>query len=258
MKVVILAGGLGSRLSEETNIKPKPMVEIGGKPILWHIMKMYSAYGFNEFIVCLGYKGYVIKEYFSNYFLHQSDITIKISENEVKVHKTISEPWTITLIDTGLNTKTGGRLKRIKSYIKNETFMLTYGDGLSNVDITKLLKYHKKQGKYATVTAVQPRGRFGAFAMTKNSKIKGFKEKPKGDNSWINGGFFVLEPQIFDFIKGDETLWEQSPMENLAKTGQIMAYKHKGFWMCMDTLRDKNSFENLWQQSNAPWKVWDD
>ncbi|ACO04300.1 MAG TPA: glucose-1-phosphate cytidylyltransferase [Persephonella sp.] len=257
MKVVILAGGFGTRLSEETDIKPKPMVEIGGKPILWHIMKIYSSYGFNDFVVCLGYKGYVIKEYFANYFLHMSDVTIDLKNNQIEVHDVKAEPWKVTLVDTGLNTMTGGRIKRIKNYIGNETFMLTYGDGVGNINIKELLEFHKKHGRYATLTAVQPSGRFGALDL-EDVQVKAFKEKPKGDGAWINGGFFVLEPQIFDYIEGDETIWERDPLENLAKDGQLMAYKHTGFWKPMDTLRDKRELESLWQSGNPPWKVWED
>ncbi|WP_457625254.1 glucose-1-phosphate cytidylyltransferase [Persephonella sp.] len=257
MKVVILAGGFGTRLSEETDIKPKPMVEIGGKPILWHIMKIYSTYGFNDFIICLGYKGYVIKEYFSNYFLHMSDVTIDLKSNQMEIHNVKTEPWRVTLIDTGLSTMTGGRIKRIQPYVGNETFMLTYGDGVGNINIRELLEFHKKHGKYATLTAVQPSGRFGALDLNGN-EIKAFKEKPKGDGAWINGGFFVLEPQIFNYIEGDETIWERDPLENLAKDGQLMAYKHTGFWKPMDTLRDKRELEALWQSGNPPWKVWND
>ena len=257
MKVVILAGGFGTRLSEETDIKPKPMVEIGGKPILWHIMKIYSTYGFNDFVICLGYKGYVIKEYFANYFLHMSDVTIDLKNNQMEIHDVKAEPWKVTLVDTGLNTMTGGRIKRVQKYIGNDTFMLTYGDGVANINIKELLEFHKKHGKFATVTAVQPSGRFGALDLDEN-KVKAFKEKPKGDGAWINGGFFVLEPQIFDYIKGDETIWERDPLENLAKDGQLMAYRHTGFWKPMDTLRDKRELESLWQSGNPPWKVWDD
>ena len=255
MKVVILAGGFGTRLSEETDVKPKPMVEIGGKPILWHIMKIYSAYGFNDFVICLGYKGYVIKEYFANYFLHMSDVTIDLKNNQIEVHNVKAEPWKVTLIDTGLNTMTGGRIKRIQPYVGDETFMLTYGDGVGNINIKELLEFHKKHGKYATLTAVQPSGRFGALDLDKN-EIKAFKEKPKGDGAWINGGFFVLEPQIFEYIEGDETIWEREPLENLARDGQLMAYKHTGFWHPMDTLRDKRKLETLWETGSAPWKIW--
>lgn len=257
MKVVILAGGFGTRLSEETDIKPKPMVEIGGKPILWHIVKIYSSYGFNDFIICLGYKGYIIKEFFANYFLHTSDVTIDLKDNKIEVHSVKAEPWKVTLVDTGLNTMTGGRIKRIKPFVENQTFMLTYGDGVGNIDIKKLLEFHKSHGKYATLTAVQPSGRFGALHL-EGDKVKEFEEKPKGDGAWVNGGFFVLEPQIFDYIEGDETIWEKEPLENLAKDGQLMAYKHTGFWKPMDTLRDKRELELLWQSGNPPWKIWED
>jgi glucose-1-phosphate cytidylyltransferase len=257
MKVVILAGGFGTRLSEETDIKPKPMVEIGNKPILWHIMKIYSTYGFNDFIICLGYKGYIIKEFFANYFLHMSDITINLEDNSIKVHSVKTEPWKVTLVDTGLNTMTGGRIKRVQKYIGNETFMLTYGDGVADINIKKLIEFHKKHGKYATVTAVQPSGRFGALEI-EGEKVISFKEKPKGDGSWINGGFFVLEPEIFDYIEGDDTIWEEKPLENLAKDGQLMAFKHEGFWKAMDTLRDKRELEALWQSKNPPWRIWND
>lgn len=257
MKVVILAGGFGTRLSEETDIKPKPMVEIGGKPILWHIMKIYSSYGFNDFIICLGYKGYIIKGFFANYFLHTSDVTIDLKDNKIEVHSVKAEPWKVTLVDTGLNTMTGGRIKRIKPFVENQTFMLTYGDGVGNIDIKKLLEFHKSHGKYATLTAVQPSGRFGALHL-EGDKVKEFEEKPKGDGAWVNGGFFVLEPQIFDYIEGDETIWEKEPLENLAKDGQLMAYKHTGFWKPMDTLRDKRELELLWQSGNPPWKIWED
>ncbi|KAA0257625.1 glucose-1-phosphate cytidylyltransferase [Deferribacter autotrophicus] len=256
MKVVILAGGFGTRLSEETDIKPKPMVEIGGKPILWHIMKIYSHYGFNDFIICLGYKGYVIKEYFANYFLHMSDVTIDLKNNQIDVHNVKAESWKVTLVDTGLSTMTGGRIKRIKDYVGNKPFMLTYGDGVGNINIKELLEFHRRHGKYATLTAVQPSGRFGSLDL-EESQVKAFKEKPKGDGAWINGGFFVLEPQIFNYIKGDETIWEREPLENLAKEGQLMAYKHVGFWKPMDTLRDKRELESLWQSGNPPWKVWE-
>ncbi len=255
MKVVILAGGFGTRLSEETEMRPKPMVEIGGKPILWHIMKIYSTYGFNDFIICLGYKGYIIKEYFANYFIHNSDVTIDLKNNQIIVHSIKTEPWKVTLVDTGLNTMTGGRIKRIQPYIGNKTFMLTYGDGVGNVNIEELLQFHKSHGKYATLTAVQPSGRFGVLELTGNQVIR-FEEKPKGDGAWINGGFFVLEPQIFDYIEGDETVWEKEPLEKLAKDGQLMAYKHRGFWKPMDTLRDKRELEMLWQSGNPPWKIW--
>lgn len=255
MKVVILAGGLGTRLSEETDLKPKPMVEIGGKPMLWHIMKIYSHYGFNDFIICLGYKGYIVKEYFANYFLHQSDVTIDIRKNKVQVHHCKAEPWKITLVDTGLNTMTGGRIKRIEKYI-NGTFMLTYGDGLSDINIKELLSFHKKTGGAVTVTAVQPGGRFGAIDIADRGKVNSFMEKPKGDGSWINGGFFVLEPEIFNYIKDDASIWEREPMEKLTRDGKVHAYKYDKFWKCMDTLRDKNELENLWSGGKAPWKMW--
>ena len=257
MKVVILAGGFGTRLSEETELKPKPMVEIGGKPILWHIMKIYSHYGFNDFVICCGYKGYYIKEYFANYFLHQADVTIDLSENSVSVHKSNAEPWKITLVDTGTNTMTGGRIKRIEPFIKEESFMLTYGDGVSDVNINALLEHHKKSGKYATLTAVQPSGKFGAINLDESGKVLFFHEKPKGDSAWVNGGFFVLEPKIFDYIKeGDTTIWERSPLENLTKDQQLTAYKHDGFWKPMDTLRDKSELEEFWNTNNAAWKLW--
>ncbi len=258
MKVVILAGGFGTRLEEETYLKPKPMIEIGGRPILWHIMKIYSHYEFNEFIICLGYKGYMIKEFFHNYFLHQSDVTIDVESNKFTVHQNYCEPWKVSLIDTRLNTMTGGRVKRIQKYVNNETFMLTYGDGVGNVNIKELLKYHKKQNKYATVTAVQPSGRFGVMALDKRDTVIGFQEKPKSDRAWINGGFFVLEPAIFNYIEADNTMWEREPLENLAKDGQLVAYKHPGSWMCMDTLRDKRELEVLWNSGNPPWKIWKD
>lgn len=258
MKVVILAGGLGTRLSEETDLKPKPMVEIGGRPIIWHIMKSYSHYGFNDFIICLGYKGYVIKEYFANYFLHQSDVTIDLREkqNNLEIHNCNAEEWRITLVDTGVNTMTGGRIKRIKNYIGNETFMLTYGDGVANVDIQGLIDFHKRQGKQATITSIQPSGKYGALGISDNNNVFSFIEKPKGDGAWINGGFFVLEPQVFDYIEGDETIWERGPLEELVNKEQLAAYKHHDFWKCMDTLRDRVELENLWTSDNAPWKVW--
>ena len=258
MKVVILAGGFGTRLSEETELRPKPMVEIGGKPILWHIMKIYSHYGFNDFIICCGYKGYYIKEYFANYFLHQADVTIDLSENSLSIHKSNAEPWKITLVDTGINTMTGGRIKRIQSFVKNEPFMLTYGDGVSDVNINALIKFHQQSGKYATLTAVQPSGKFGAINLDQAGEVISFHEKPKGDSAWINGGFFVLEPQIFNYLKEgeDTTIWERSPMEELAKDKQLNAFKHNGFWKPMDTLRDKSELENFWNTDNAPWKLW--
>ncbi|MCM8814089.1 MAG: glucose-1-phosphate cytidylyltransferase [Candidatus Omnitrophica bacterium] len=257
-KVVILAGGLGTRLSEETEIRPKPMIEIGGRPILWHIMKIYSTYGFNEFIICLGYKGYVIKEYFANYFLHQSDITIDIANNKVAVHKTFSEPWRITLVETGAQTMTGGRLKKIQSYVQNETFFLTYGDGVGDINIRELLAFHRRQGKPATLTAIQPVGRFGALEINAGNEIVRFHEKPQGDGMFVNGGFFVLEPAVFKYIEGDDTVWERDPLEKLAHAGQLSAYKHTKFWMCVDTLRDKKELENYWNTQRAPWKIWPD
>ncbi|MGI4749975.1 MAG: glucose-1-phosphate cytidylyltransferase [Janthinobacterium lividum] len=256
MKVVLLAGGLGTRLSEETVIKPKPMVEIGGMPILWHIMKIYSSYGFNDFVICLGYKGYIIKEYFANYFLHRSDVTIDLSNNELKIHDSQAEPWKITLVDTGNETMTGGRIKKIRQHIGNETFMLTYGDGLANVDITELYQFHKNNKKYCTVTAVQPSGRFGALNLLADQTVHSFMEKPKGDGSWINGGYFVCEPQVFDYIEGDYTLWEREPMEKIAAEGQMVAFEHKGFWKPMDTLREKHELEEDWVMNRAKWKVW--
>jgi len=257
LKVVILAGGLGTRLSEETDLKPKPMVEIGGKPILWHIMKIYSHYGFNDFIICLGYKGYLIKEYFANYFLHQSDITIDLKENKMEVHDCKAEAWKITLIDTGLHTMTGGRIKRIRKYLGNESFMLTYGDGVADIDVPSLASFHKKHGKFATVTSVQPLGRFGALNLDSNGNVVSFLEKPRGDGASINGGFFVLEPDVFDYIEGDDTLWEKEPLENLARDSQLVAFKHKGFWKPMDVLRDKMELESLWNSGKAEWKVWE-
>ena len=257
MKVVILAGGFGTRLSEETELKPKPMVEIGGQPILWHIMKIYSHYGFNEFVICLGYKGYMIKEYFSNYFLHQSNVTFDFADsNKCTIHSNFSEPWKVTLLDTGQSTMTGGRIKRIRDYVGDQTFMLTYGDGVGDIPIDDLLKFHKNNGKLATVTAVQPAGRFGALKIDTDNTVQSFIEKPKDDGTWINGGFFVLEMEVFDYIEGDATLWEQEPMGNLAKEGQMVAFKHVGFWKPMDTLRDKKNMEKLLESGNAPWKIW--
>jgi glucose-1-phosphate cytidylyltransferase len=258
MKVVILAGGKGTRISEETDLIPKPMVQIGGKPIIWHIMKIYSYYGFNEFIICLGYRGYMIKEYFSHYFLHTSDVTINMANNKMDIHSSDSEPWKVTLVDTGDETMTGGRLKRIREYIGNQTFMFTYGDGVADINIKEVLKYHKRHGKLATVTAVQPLGRFGGLNLNDKDNVLAFQEKPKGDNVWINGGFFVLEPKVLDYIEGDNTAWEDKPVETLAKDGQLIAYKHYGFWKPFDTLREKKELENLWNTGNAPWKVWKD
>lgn len=258
MKVLILAGGYGTRFSEETDVKPKPMIQIGGQPILWHIMKMYSHYGFNDFVILLGYKSYVIKEYFANYFLHQSDITIDISNNEVKILNNNSEPWRITLLDTGLDTMTGGRILRAKHAIGNEPFMLTYGDGVSDVNIGELVAFHKKHGKAITMTSVQPEGRFGSMSIdSENHGVSTFMEKPKGDGNWINGGFFVCEPKVLDYIKeGDRTVWERSPLENLAKDGELFAYKHSGFWQPMDTLREKIVLNELWEKGQAKWKTW--
>ena len=257
MKVVILAGGLGTRLSEETVIKPKPMVEIGGMPILWHIMKIYSAHGFNEFIICLGYKGYIVKEYFANYFLHQSDVTIDLKTNQIQVHDTYAEPWKITLVDTGKDTMTGGRIKRVQHHIGDEPFLLTYGDGVGDVDITALVEFHKSHGKYCSLTAVQPQGRFGSLDVDASSNIvNSFLEKPKGDGAWINGGFFVCQPDVFSYIDGDDTTWERSPMETLAAEGQMMAFRHEGFWKPMDTLRDKVELETAWNTGQAEWKIW--
>jgi glucose-1-phosphate cytidylyltransferase len=258
MKVVILAGGFGTRLSEETHLKPKPMVEIGGKPIIWHIMKTYSHYGYNDFVICLGYMGYVIKEYFANYFLHQSDVTFDFRNgNKHVIHSNSTEPWQVTLVDTGLNTMTGGRVKRVQKYIGNEPFMLTYGDGVADIPIDKLVSFHKQQGKLATVTGVKPSGRFGALIVDEtDEKVRSFQEKPKGDGSWINGGFFVFEPEIFDYIKDDSTSMEREPLEDLVKDGQLVAFKHSGFWKPMDTLRDKTELEQTWTSGKAPWKVW--
>lgn len=256
MKAVILAGGLGTRLSEETSIKPKPMVEIGGKPILWHIMKSYSAHGINDFIICCGYKGYVIKEYFANYFLHTSDVTFDMQNNEMEVHTRNAEPWKVTLVDTGDDTLTGGRLKRVERYVRDEEmFCFTYGDGVGDVNISESIKFHKAHGKLATLTATQPPGRFGALNVD-GQRINSFQEKPQGDGSWINGGYFVLSPKVIDYIESDSTTWEKKPMEQLAEKGQMDAYFHHGFWQPMDTLRDKVHLEELWQSGNAPWKVW--
>ncbi|WP_322510673.1 glucose-1-phosphate cytidylyltransferase [Chloroflexus sp.] len=257
MKAVILAGGYGTRISEESAVRPKPMVEIGGRPILWHIMKIYSAHGINEFIICCGYKGHMIKEYFANYYLHHADVTFDMRSNRMTVHQTQIEPWQVTLVDTGENTMTGGRIKRIQPYIGNETFCLTYGDGVSDVDIRALIAYHREQRVTATLTAVQPPGRFGAFTLGEDQTlIESFKEKPSGDGAYINGGFFVVEPAAFDLIAGDETVWEREPLEQLAQSGQLAAYRHHGFWHPMDTLRDKHYLEGLWQSGHAPWKIW--
>ena len=257
MKVVILAGGYGTRISEETGVKPKPMIEIGDMPILWHIMKIYSAYGINDFIICLGYKGYVIKEFFATYSLRMSAVTFDLRKNKMKVHQNGTEQWKVTLIDTGEKTMTGGRLKRVKDYIGDETFCLTYGDGVTDLNIKELIDFHREQKTLATLTAVQPPGRFGAFNLDRNQhKISTFKEKPQGDSAWINGGFFVLEPGVMDYIEGDSIVWEREPMEKLAYDGMLSAYRHYGCWQPMDTLRDKNVLEELWQSGKAPWKVW--
>lgn len=255
MKAVILAGGLGSRISEESQSRPKPMIEIGGKPILWHIMKMYSQHGVNEFIICLGYKGYMIKEYFANYFLHMSDVTFRMKENEVEVHRKRAEPWTVTLVDTGQNSMTGGRLKNVENYIGDDDFCFTYGDGVSDVDISRLIAFHRGHGKKATVTAVQPQGRYGSLMMD-GTNVHGFVEKPLGESGWVNGGFFVLSPSVIDLIKAEDTIWEAEPLTHLATSGQLEAYQHRGFWQAMDTLRDKNVLEGLWNSGKAPWKSW--
>jgi glucose-1-phosphate cytidylyltransferase len=257
MKAVILAGGLGTRLSEETTIKPKPMVEVGGQPILWHIMKSYSYHGINDFVICCGYKGYVIKEYFANYFLRMSDVTFDMRFNQMNIHSGYAEPWRVTLVDTGENSMTGGRLKRVREHIGDETFCFTYGDGVSNVNITELVQFHKDQGTLATLTAVQPEGRFGAISLgQEQTKISQFHEKPEGDGAWINGGYFVLEPDVIDYITNDAVVWEQEPLKKLAHDGQLSAYRHDGFWQPMDTLKDRNHLEKLWKDSKAPWKVW--
>lgn len=256
MKAVILAGGLGTRISEETVLRPKPMIEVGGMPILWHIMKIYSSHGINDFVVCCGYKGYVIKEYFANYFLHMSDVTFDMVHNEMEVHHKKAEPWRVTLVDTGDNTMTGGRLKRVADYVKNEeAFCFTYGDGVGDIDIAELIAFHRREERLATVTATQPPGRFGAINL-KGHDIVSFQEKPQGDGAWINGGFFVLSPKVIDYIDGDQTIWERDPMERLAHDQQMNAYFHQGFWQPMDTLRDKNYLEDLWSSGKAPWKVW--
>jgi glucose-1-phosphate cytidylyltransferase len=255
MKCVILAGGLGTRISEESHLKPKPMIEIGGKPILWHIMKIYSYYGINEFIICLGYKGYIIKEYFANYFLHMSDVTFDMINNKMEVHEKHVEPWKITLVDTGEDTLTGGRLKRVREHIGTEPFCFTYGDGVSDVNIKELIKFHYAHGNNATVTAIQPPGRYGALEI-QNESVKSFMEKPAGDGAWINGGFFILDPCVIDLIEGDDISWEDIPLSNLAKNGQLMAFRHQGFWQAMDTLRDKHLLEELWIKGKATWKKW--
>lgn len=255
MKTVILAGGFGTRISEESYLRPKPMIEIGGQPILWHIMKLYSHYGYNDFVICLGYKGYIIKEYFADYFLHTSDVTFDLAKNRMTVHNNYSEPWKVTLVDTGLNTMTGGRIKRIQPYIGNEPFMLTYGDGVSNVNIDELVKFHSSHGKLATLTAIQPEGRFGIMDI-ETDQILAFREKSQGDTGWINGGYMVLEPKIFDYLSGDDCIFERGPLETLAAQKQLISYKHYDFWQCMDTQRDKRKLEEMWADGTAPWKVW--
>ena len=257
MKAVILAGGLGTRLSEETDLKPKPMVEIGGKPIIWHIMKIYSAHGINEFVICCGYKGYVIKEYFANYFLHTSDVTFNMKDNGMEIHQNNAEPWSVTLVDTGESTMTGGRLKRVKNHLKDEeAFCFTYGDGVGDIDITKLIAFHMSHGKKATLTATRPPGRYGALLLAANDSVDHFEEKPQGDGSWINGGFFILHPSVIDLIENDSTTWEQEPLKGLAASNELHAFKHDGFWQPMDTLREKNMLNDLWEAGAAPWKVW--
>lgn len=255
MKAVILAGGMGTRFAEETSLRPKPMVEIGGKPILWHIMKIYSSYGIHDFVICCGYRGYMIKEYFAHYFLHMSDVTFDMTRNSMEVHTKNTEPWRVTLVDTGERTQTGGRLKRIGPYLNDEDFAFTYGDGVSNVNLNDLIAFHKTQNRYATVTAVRPPGRFGALNLDK-TQIIGFQEKPEGDADWINGGYFILSPKVLDYIESDSTIWERDPMERLAREGNLSAFLHKGFWQCMDTLRDKIKLEELWESGEAPWKAW--
>jgi glucose-1-phosphate cytidylyltransferase len=260
MKAVILAGGLGTRISEETHLKPKPMIEIGGRPILWHIMKIYSAHGIHDFIVCAGYRGYVIKEYFSNYFLHMSDVTFDMASNTVEVHHRKAEPWRVTVVDTGESTMTGGRLKRVAPYLKDGTFCMTYGDGVADIDISALISFHRSRQSHATLTAVQPPGRYGALSFSRQDSdlISDFEEKPVGDGAWVNGGFFVLEPSVIDYIEqGDATVWEHGPLSKLAQCGELSAYKHRGFWLPMDTLRDRNELQKLWDSGQAPWKTWE-
>lgn len=257
MKTVILAGGHGTRLSEETGVRPKPLVEIGGKPILWHIMKIYSAHGIHDFVICCGYKGELIKDYFASYFLHRSDVTFDLDGNDMKVHRSESEPWRVTLVDTGDGTMTGGRLRRVREYLDDEPFYFTYGDGVADIDLGQLLAFHRQQGALATLTAVQPPGRFGAFALEKGqTKVLRFREKPEGDGAWINGGFFVLEPEVIDYIEDDDTVWERRPMDRLASEGRMAAYRHTGFWQPMDTLRDRMVLEEMWVSGSAPWKIW--
>jgi glucose-1-phosphate cytidylyltransferase len=255
MKVVILAGGMGTRLAEETSSRPKPMVEIGDKPILWHIMKVYSSFGFHDFIICLGYKGYMIKEYFSNYGLHNSDVTFDLSKGSLEIHQTVTEPWRVTLIDTGLNTMTGGRLKRVRPHIGDDTFLMTYGDGVGDIDVPALVRFHQSHGCLATITAVRPLARFGTLKLA-GTAVEEFQEKAPGESGWINAGFFVLSPKALDKIEGDETIWEREPLEHLSSSGQLQAYRHEGFWQPMDTLRDKLQLSDLWEQGNAPWKMW--
>jgi len=256
MKVVILAGGFGTRLSEETVLKPKPMIEIGDMPILWHIMKIYSSHGFHDFVICLGYKGYLIKEYFANYYLHKSDVTIDLATNSLQVHDSYAEPWKITLVDTGQHAMTGGRIKRIAKHVSNEPFLLTYGDGVGNVNIRELVAFHRQHGKHCSVTSVQPSGRFGALDLGVNHKVLSFAEKPKGDGAWINGGFFVCQPDVLNYIDNDSTIWERDPLINLSKDGQLMAFRHEGYWKPMDTLRDKHELDKEWTAGTAPWKTW--
>jgi glucose-1-phosphate cytidylyltransferase len=256
MKAVILAGGFGTRITEESHVKPKPMIEIGGKPILWHIMKMFSSQGIDEFVICCGYKSYVIKEYFANYFLHMADVTFDLATNSMEVHNRFAEHWKVTLVDTGLNTMTGGRLRRIRNYVGNETFFMTYGDGLADIDMPALAAFHRAHGRHATVTAIQPPARFGALDIDQDV-VRHFEEKPRGDGRWINGGFFVLEPAVFDYVEGDSTVWEHEPLKRLSQDGQLAAYRHSGFWEAMDTLRDKLHLEQLWESGRAPWKRWE-
>jgi len=256
MKTVILAGGMGTRLSEETSLRPKPMVEIGGKPILWHIMKIYSAHGLNDFVICLGYLGYMIKEYFANYYLHTADVTFDVAKNAMEVHQSTAEPWRVTLVDTGAETQTAGRLKRVLEYLDDEDYCFTYGDGVADVDVARLIRFHREHGRLATVTAVQPAGRFGAMELDGDA-VKEFREKPAGDGGWINGGFFVLSPGVRDYLGRDDTVWEQEPLKGLAADGQLSSFKHRGFWQPMDTVRDRNHLEELWHSGRAPWKVWD-
>lgn len=257
MKVIILAGGYGTRISEESHLRPKPMIEIGGRPILWHIMKIYSSFGFNDFVVCLGYKGQVVKEFFANYYLHMSDVTFDFCDsNRLTVHTNSAEPWRVTLVDTGLDTMTGGRVSRVRRYIGDETFLLTYGDGVGDIPVDRLVEFHRGHGKMATVTAIQPAGRFGSLEMALGGEVRGFREKPRGDGSWINGGFFVFEPSFFDLLSGDDCVLERTPLERAAEMGQLMAFRHGGFWQPMDTLRDKLKLEESWQMGHAPWKIW--